>query len=83
MFIVNAEGAIFHNKNWLLIKRGVAEEHAAGEIALVGGKVELGGASTDILERTLQREIFEEVGIKVKELAYLSYPFWNALYKKF
>lgn len=72
MFIVNVEGAIYHNNKWLLIKRGAAEEHAAGEIALVGGKAELEGASTEILERTLQREIFEEVGIKVKDLTYVN-----------
>lgn len=65
MFIVNVEGAIFYNEKWLLIKRSVKEEHAGGTLSLVGGKVDLEGVSLDILERTISREIFEEVGIKI------------------
>ena len=72
MFIVNVEGAIYRDRNWLLIERSKNEEHAGGTLSLVGGKVEKEGASTDILERTLEREIFEEVGIKVKNLEYVN-----------
>ncbi|GEN30636.1 NADH pyrophosphatase NudC (nudix superfamily) [Cerasibacillus quisquiliarum] len=67
MFIVNVEGAIYKDNQWLIIERSKKEEHAAGLLSLVGGKVEQEGNTTDILERTVQREIFEEVGIKVKE----------------
>lgn len=67
MFIVNVEGAIFNNDKWLIIKRSNKEEHAGGLLSLVGGKVELEGISSDILERTLKREIDEEVGVIVKE----------------
>ncbi|HEY4601944.1 MAG TPA: NUDIX domain-containing protein [Cerasibacillus sp.] len=67
MFIVNVEGAIVKNDQWLIIERSKKEEHAAGLLSLVGGKVEQEGNTTDILERTVKREIFEEVGIKVKD----------------
>lgn len=67
MFIVNVEGAIRKENKWLLVKRSVKEEHAGGMLSLVGGKVDLEGSSIDILERTVKREIFEEVGIFVKE----------------
>ena len=72
MFIVNVEGAIYKNGKWLLIERSLKEEHAGGTLSLVGGKVEKEGDSSDILERTLEREIFEEVGIKVKDLEYVN-----------
>jgi 8-oxo-dGTP diphosphatase len=67
MFIVNVEGAIFKDDQWLIIERSKKEEHAGGLLALVGGKVDQEGNSTDILERTVKREIYEEVNIKVKE----------------
>lgn len=67
MFIVNVEGAIFKGDKWLLIERSKKETHAGGMISLVGGKVDLEGDSIDILERTVKREIFEEVGIEIKD----------------
>lgn len=72
MFIVNVEGAIYHNEKWLLIRRSEKEEHAGGELALVGGQVDKEGVSSDILERTLIREIAEEVGIEVTNLRYVN-----------
>ncbi|VDG96840.1 NADH pyrophosphatase [Lysinibacillus sphaericus] len=67
MFIVNVEGAIRKNDKWLIIERSKKEEHAGGQLSLVGGKVDLEGNSSDILERTVKREIFEEVGVHVKD----------------
>lgn len=67
MFIVNVEGAIFKENKWLFIERSKKESHAGGMISLVGGKVDLEGDSIDILERTVKREIFEEVGIEIKD----------------
>jgi 8-oxo-dGTP diphosphatase len=72
MFIVNVEGAIHRNGKWLFIRRSEKEEHAGGGLSLVGGKCEIEGDSRDILERTLKREIFEEVGIEVKGLQYVN-----------
>ncbi|MDO3408171.1 NUDIX domain-containing protein [Saccharibacillus sp. CPCC 101409] len=71
MFIVNVEGAIRRGDRWLLIRRGAAEEHAAGTLALVGGKVDADGPSSDVLESNLRREILEEVGLNVaKRMTY-------------
>ncbi|KRE34899.1 NUDIX hydrolase [Paenibacillus sp. Soil522] len=67
MFIVNVEGAIFYKEKWLLIKRSAKEEHAGGTLSLVGGKVDFEGNSLDILERTVRREIFEEISIQITE----------------
>jgi NADH pyrophosphatase NudC (nudix superfamily) len=72
MFVVNVEGAIHYNGKWLLILRSKKEEHAGGILSLVGGKCELEGFSSDILERTLKREIFEEVGCEVTGLKYVN-----------
>ncbi|WP_419392651.1 NUDIX hydrolase [Cytobacillus praedii] len=66
MFYVNVEGAIFRDNKWLIIERSVKEGHAGGLLSLVGGTVENEGDTIDILERTLRRELFEEVGVKVK-----------------
>ncbi|WP_155894976.1 NUDIX hydrolase [Bacillus sp. 123MFChir2] len=54
------------------MKRSEKEEHAGGSLSLVGGKVENEGNSSDILERTLKREIFEEVRIEVSNLRYVN-----------
>ncbi|MFE7061989.1 NUDIX hydrolase [Sutcliffiella sp. NPDC057660] len=72
MFVVNVEGAIHRNGKWLLILRSEKEEYAGGTLSLVGGKCELEGYSSDILERTLIREIFEEVGCEVTGLKYVN-----------
>ncbi|WP_047983207.1 NUDIX hydrolase [Ornithinibacillus californiensis] len=72
MFIVNVEGAIYKEGKWLLIRRSEKEEHAGGSLSLVGGKCEIEGVSSDILERTLHREIYEEVGIKVTRVSYVN-----------
>ncbi|MDO6658727.1 NUDIX domain-containing protein [Anaerobacillus sp. 1_MG-2023] len=72
MFVVNVEGAIERNGKWLLILRSEKEEHAGGTLSLVGGKCELEGFSSDILERTLKREIYEEVGCEVAGLKYVN-----------
>lgn len=67
MFHVNVEAAVYRDDKWLIISRSQKEEHAGGLLSLVGGTVENEGNSTSILERTLRRELFEEVGVKVKE----------------
>lgn len=72
MFLVNVEGAIHRDGKWLLILRSEKEEHAGGTLSLVGGKCEVEGVSSDILERTLIREIFEEVGCEVTGLKYVN-----------
>lgn len=66
MFIVNTEAAIYKNGRYLLCKRSEKEDHAPGGLALIGGKVDLEGASSDILERTVTREVEEEVGLVIE-----------------
>ncbi|QGQ98703.1 NUDIX domain-containing protein [Paenibacillus psychroresistens] len=66
MFIVNMEGAIYKAGKWLVIERSLKEEHAGGTLSLVGGKVDEEGNSLDIMERTIRREIYEEVGIEIE-----------------
>jgi 8-oxo-dGTP diphosphatase len=67
MFIVNVEGAIWKNDKWLIIEKSKKEEHAGGLLSLVGGKIDIEGNTSDILERTVKREILEEVGVEVKD----------------
>lgn len=71
-YIVNVEAAIYKNDKWLIIKRSENEEHAPGLLSNVGGKVETKATQNNILEKTLIREILEEVDIQVsKPLHYL------------
>jgi ADP-ribose pyrophosphatase YjhB (NUDIX family) len=64
-YIVNIEAAIYKHSKWLLIERSRMEEHAAGTLAMVGGKVDNVASGNHILEETLRREIAEEVGISI------------------
>ncbi|WP_339241360.1 NUDIX domain-containing protein [Paenibacillus sp. FSL F4-0243] len=67
MFIVNVESAICRDDKWLVITRSIKEEHAGGTLSLVGGKVDVEGSTVDIIERTVKRELYEEVGIEIKD----------------
>ena len=70
-YIVNVEGAICKDGQYLMIVRG-EEEYAPGGLNFPGGKVEEAGNSDDVLEETLRREISEEVGLEVHaEMAYI------------
>ncbi|WP_339252962.1 NUDIX domain-containing protein [Sporosarcina sp. FSL W8-0480] len=66
MFIVNTEAAIYREGRYLLCKRSEKEDHAPGGIALIGGKVEMEEVPSDILERTIAREVAEEVGLVIE-----------------
>ncbi|MGW4059789.1 NUDIX domain-containing protein [Amycolatopsis sp. NPDC004747] len=63
LHICNVEAALWRGDRWLLIRRGGGERHAAGELALVGGKVEHAEAPGAVLENALRREVAEEVGL--------------------
>lgn len=69
-YIVNIEGAIYRDGRYLLVIRGEAEDHAAGALAFVGGKV-VAGPADSVLEATLRREIREEVNVDVSEIVYV------------
>ncbi|TFD92937.1 NUDIX domain-containing protein [Jeotgalibacillus sp. R-1-5s-1] len=72
MFVLNVEAAIYKDDKWLMIRRSEKEEHAGGGLAFVGGQVDQEGFSYDILERSLKREVFEEVGIEVEVEQYVN-----------
>ena len=70
-YIVNVEGAIYKDGQYLMIVRG-EEEYAPGGLTLPGGKVEGAEGREDVLEETLRREIAEETGLEVHdEMAYV------------
>ncbi len=66
-YIVNVEAFISDGERYLMLIRSEQEEHAPGTLSVPGGKVEDSAAQDDILEQTVRREIFEEVGIEVEE----------------
>lgn len=73
MFVVNVEGAIYKENKWLMIERSSEEEHAGGTLSLVGGKADLETETFDILEKTVRREILEEVGVETKDISHYLY----------
>ncbi|WP_377890933.1 NUDIX hydrolase [Alkalihalobacillus sp. R86527] len=71
-FIVNVEAAIYHEGNYLIIRRSEKEEHAGGLYSLVGGKVDFDDSSLSVLEENIKREVSEEIGIDLNgELKYV------------
>ena len=66
-YIVNVEAAIFKEEKWLLIERSEKEEYGGGLISFVGGKVDKTEDIGDILEKTLIREIYEEIGVEIED----------------
>ncbi|PRY37521.1 NUDIX hydrolase [Umezawaea tangerina] len=64
LHICNVEVALWRGERWLLIRRGGGERHSAGQLALVGGKVEHDEAPGAVLENALRRETAEEVGLE-------------------
>ena len=71
-FVVNVEAAVYHDGEYLLAERAPTEDHAAGDLALVGGKVEEDDPVQDVFESTVRRELDEEVGITVSKVVYVT-----------
>ena len=65
-YIVNVEAVIYQDDKYLIIKRSDKEEHAPGILSNAGGKVEINNPQKEVLEKTLIREIKEEVDIEIK-----------------
>ncbi|WP_327052722.1 NUDIX domain-containing protein [Halomicrococcus gelatinilyticus] len=70
-YVVNVQAAVVRDGEFLLVRRAEHEEHAPGTLALVGGTVEGLREAEDALERTVSREVREEVGVEVDDLRYL------------
>jgi 8-oxo-dGTP diphosphatase len=60
--VVNVEGAVVRNGEYLLVERAADEEHAAGLLAFPGGKVEQPPGGDATIGTTARRELREEVG---------------------
>lgn len=71
-FVVNIEAAVHRNGDYLLAQRATTESHAAGMWSLIGGTVEGADGSQNVFETTVRRELEEEVGITVTDLAYVT-----------
>ncbi len=70
--IVNVEVVVLRSDKVLLVKRSEDEDYMPGIWSLPGGKVEPENPGGDILEKTAQREVDEEVGISVHpDMVYL------------
>lgn len=66
-YIVAAKGWIEKDGKFLLARRGPEELHMPGVWSLPGGKVETDTEEAHVIEKTLQNEIKEEVGIDVAQ----------------
>ena len=64
-FIVNIEVIVEKDGKFLFGRRSEKEDHAAGKVSLIGGKVETDSAELDIIEKTAVREVREEVDIEI------------------
>jgi len=71
-YIVTVEAAIFRDGRYVLVERGPEEDYLPGVLTLPGGKAEEPIGTQDILEKTLHREVLEEVGLYIHpEVEYL------------
>jgi 8-oxo-dGTP diphosphatase len=70
-YVINVDGAVYRDGEYLLGRRAAAEDHAAGEWGLLGGTVEGPAEGGGVLEATLERELHEEAGVEVGETAYV------------
>ncbi|WP_440992171.1 NUDIX domain-containing protein [Haloarchaeobius baliensis] len=69
--VVNVETAVYRDGEYLLVERAADEDHASGQLALVGGRVEPTVQGTGAFEDTARREIREEVDVGVTDLTYV------------
>ncbi|MGB1286943.1 MAG: NUDIX hydrolase [Aggregatilineales bacterium] len=70
--IVNVEGAIWHDSRYLMVIRGAGEDHASGDLSMIGGTLDpVDESSEDVLVATLKREIREEVGVAIGMAVYV------------
>lgn len=70
-YVLNVDGAVVRDGEYLLVERAAEKGHAAGTLAFPGGRVEQGPGSEDTFESTARRELREEVGIEVGAVQYV------------
>jgi 8-oxo-dGTP diphosphatase len=71
-YVVNVEGAVVRDGEYLLIERAADEEHAAGILGFPGGKVEQPPGGEETIRETARRELVEEVGIEVGAVEFVT-----------
>jgi 8-oxo-dGTP diphosphatase len=69
-YVVNVDGAVVDDGEYLLIERGEDKAHASGLLAFPGGRMEGTGRDAP-LEQTAARELYEEVGVTVGAVEYV------------
>jgi len=70
-YVVNVEGAVVRDDEYLLVERAADEDHAAGLLGFPGGKVEQAPGGDDTFEAAAARELREEVGVEVGSVEYV------------
>lgn len=73
------KGWVIKDNKVLFAKRSMKEAHAGGDWVVPGGKIEM-EIEDDIAEKTVAREVLEEVGIVIKPNPKMFYT--NAFIKK-
>jgi len=64
--VVAVFGIVQKRNKFLIAKRESNDPQAGGQWSIPGGKVEL-ELGEDIIEKTLKKEVLEEVGIKIRD----------------
>jgi 8-oxo-dGTP diphosphatase len=70
-YVLNVDGAVVRDGEYLLVERAAAKDHAAGALAFPGGRVEASPGVADPIEATARRELREEVGVEVGDVEYV------------
>jgi len=70
-YVLNVDGAVVRDGEYLLIERAAGKGHAAGTLAFPGGRVEQDPGGENTFETTARRELREEVGIEVGAIQYV------------
>lgn len=70
-YVVNVDGVVVRDDEYLLIERSDDEEHAAGALAFPGGKIEHRPGEAEVIGRTARRELYEEVGVEIGAVEYV------------
>ena len=70
-YVVNVDVAVHDDDTYLLIERAASEDHAAGQLAFPGGKLEAPPGTDGAIAATARREVREEVGLELGPVEYV------------
>jgi len=71
-YVVNVDCAVRRGDEYLFVERAASEEHAAGQLAFPGGKLEAPATAEDAVAATARREVREETGVEVSSVSYVT-----------